>query len=108
TIHNPGSAMGVPTGSSLKQPHRKKIMEQAEELRNRTSSLQPSQQTFSRPVLGRKGKNTGKICIQIYRSAANIHNSKEEGIHTDMEAVRGILRILSTAYRLHTVNRMMV
>lgn len=108
TIHSLGSAMGVPAGSRLRQPQRKKAMEQTEELRNRTSSPQPSQQTFSRPAFGRRGKKTGKICIQIYRNAADTPNSVDEGAHTDMEAARDILRNLSKAYRLHVRNRMTV
>lgn len=56
-------------GSSPKQPKRKKVKDSPVELKNRISSQQPSAQTFSRTVLGRRGKNRGKIWIQMYDNA---------------------------------------
>jgi len=97
-IHNPGSVTGLPNGSSPRQPQRKKLMEQAEELKNRRSSMHPSEQAFSLPVRGLRGENTGERCIRIYNNTAMIHSSTGEGV----------LRILFTAYRLHARNRRIV
>ena len=94
-IQNPGFAAGVPGDSSPKHPQRNNPTEQMEELRKRISSQQPSEQTFSLPVLGRRGKNTGKTCIHRYTDNADIHRITDAGRD----------RILPAAYRLHARNR---